>query len=93
MRRIDWNTVNRVMGALYGNARMKRTTLATTCSMGYDKCCLYVDWLVMMELVSKERGEEGYEELALTEKGRLIYGKTSKIEKFCGGCIENMEDF
>jgi len=39
----------------------------------------------------KRRG--GYEELALTEKGRLIYGKTSKIEKFCGGCIETWKIF
>lgn len=56
---------------------MKKTLLATACNMGYDKCCRYIDWLEMMGLIRKETSDDGYEELLLTEKGRLLYNKNS----------------
>lgn len=93
LKRIDWRTVKRVISTLYHNARMKKTLLATACSMGYDKCRLYIDWLEMMELIRKEMNEDGHEELILTEKGRSLYSKKFNIENFYGRRIQHIEDF
>jgi len=92
LKRIDWNTVKRVISTLYHNARMKKTLLATACSMGYDKCRLYIDWLEMMELIRKEINDDGFEELILTEKGRALYSKKFNIENFYGKRIHHIED-
>ena len=93
LKRIDWNTVKRVVSTLYHNTRMKKTLLATACSMGYDKCRLYIDWLEMMDLIRREINDDGYEELMLTEKGRSLYSKKFNIENFYGKRIRHMEDF
>ena len=90
LRRIDWKTANKLMSNLYNRGRMKKTLLATSCSMGYDKCRLYIDWLEMMELVKKETTEDGHVELDLTEKGRLLYSKISNMENF--GSYKEIED-
>jgi predicted transcriptional regulator len=79
LKRIDWRTVKRVMSALYENARMKKSFLATACNMGYDKCRLYLDWLEMMELVRREDNEDGFEVIILTERGRSLYNKKFNI--------------
>lgn len=92
LKRIDWKTVRRVISTLHNNARMKKTILATACSMGYDKCRLYIDWLEMMELVKKEVNDEGHEELILTEKGRSLYTRKFNIENFYGKTLQHIED-
>lgn len=92
LKRIDWKTVKRVISSLHHNARMKKTLLATSCNMGYDKCRLYIDWLEMMELVRKEINDEGHEELILTEKGRSLYSKKFNIENFYGKSFHRLED-
>ena len=92
LKRIDWKTVNRVISTLYRNARMKKTLLATACSMGYDKCRLYIDWLEMMELIRKEINDEGHEELLLTEKGRSLFSEKFNIENFYEKSIHHIED-
>ena len=92
LKRIDWKTVTRVISTLYHNTRMKKTLLATACSMGYDKCRLYIDWLEMMELIRKETSDDGYEELILTEKGRSLYSKKFNIENFYGKRLHRIED-
>jgi len=93
LRRIDWKTVKRVVSTLHHNARMKKSLLATTCSMGYDKCRLYIDWLEMMELIRKETNDDGYEELILTEKGRSLYRKKFNVENFYERRSHGIEDF
>lgn len=93
LKRIDWKTVTRVISTLHYNTRMKKTLLATACSMGYDKCRLYIDWLEMMELIRKETSDDGHEELILTEKGRSLYSKKFNIENFYGKQLHHIEDF
>lgn len=93
LKRIDWKTVRRVISTLHRNSRMKKTLLATACSMGYDKCRLYIDWLEMMELVRKEIDEEGREEFILTEKGRSLYSRKFNIENLYEKPIRHIEDF
>ncbi len=92
LKRIDWRTVKRIVSTLHHNARMKKTLLATACSMGYDKCRLYIDWLEMMDLIRKEINDDGKEELILTEKGRSLYSKKFNIENFYVKQLYHMED-
>ncbi len=80
LKRIDWRTVKHVINALHENTRMKKTFLATTCRMGYDKCKLYLDWLEMMQLIRREKNEDGFEEVILTDKGRSLYLKKFETE-------------
>jgi predicted transcriptional regulator len=81
LKRINWKTVERIVIALYENVRMKKSVLATTCHMGYDKCRLYINWLEMMELIKKEINYDGFEEMILTEKGRTLYRTKFNIER------------
>lgn len=92
LKRIDWKTVKRIVSILHNNVRMKKTLLATTCSMGYDKCRLYIDWLEMMDLIRKEINDDGKEELILTEKGRSLYSKKFNIENFYVKQLYRIED-
>jgi predicted transcriptional regulator len=67
-------TVQKLISALYENTRMKKTLLATSCGMGYDKCRRYIDWLEMMELIKREiNNDDDFEEIILTEKGRSLF--------------------
>lgn len=93
LKRIDWETVKRVVGTLYYSTGMKKTILATACSMGYDKCRLYLDWLEMMDLVTKEINADGHEELLLTEKGRLLYSTKFTTESLYEKRIDHLRDF
>ena len=78
LRKIDWHIVKRLVVFLYYNNKMKRTSLATRCNMGYDKCILYLDWMRIMDLIRKEQDNEGYELISLNEKGMEIYEKNFK---------------
>lgn len=71
---------------------MKKTLLATACSMGYDRCKLYIDWLEMMELIRKEIGDDGREELLLTEKGRLLYSKNFDLQNMYEGTLDKVKN-
>ena len=93
LKRIDWETVKRVIGTLYYNAGMKKTILATSCSMGYDKCRLYIEWLEMMDLITRELNADGHEELLLTEKGRMLYSTKFNADDFYEKRIDHMENF
>lgn len=78
LRKIDWHIVKRLVVFLYYNNNMKRTTLATMCNMGYDKCVLYLDWMKNMDLIRREENQDGYELISLNEKGIEIYEKNFK---------------
>lgn len=73
LKRIDWVIVSRVIRTLYKNGSSKKTFLATTCRMGFDKCGLYIDWLDMMDLIRRDINDSGFEEISLSEKGRSLY--------------------
>ena len=78
LRKIDWHVVKRLVVYLYYHNKMKRTSLATMCNMGYDKCVLYLDWMRNMDLIGNEQDNEGYELISLNEKGMEIYEKNFK---------------
>ena len=75
IKRISWVTVQKLISILHENTRMKKTLLATSCGMGYDKCRRYIDWLEMMELIKREINNDDFEEIILTEKGRSLFRK------------------
>lgn len=66
-------TVKKLIKTLQENTRMKKTLLATTSRMGYDKCRRYIDWLEMMELIKREINDDDFEEIILTEKGHSLF--------------------
>lgn len=45
------------------------------CNMAYDKFLLYLDWLYVMELVTKEIDEDGFEIISLSEGGNSLFSK------------------
>ena len=78
IRRIDWKIVKRLVTSLYYHSRMKKTQIATTCNLSYDKCRRYLCWMEIMDLINKDKNEEGFELIRLTEKGNDLYNKEFK---------------
>ena len=72
LKRIDWNIVKRLVIFLHYN-KMKKTNIAMQCSMSYDKCVLYLNWLEMMDLIKKETDPNGFEVICLNDKGNELY--------------------
>ena len=54
---------------------MKKSHLATKANLGYDKCLLYLNWMEMIDLVTKEVSEDGFERVQLTLKSYELYNK------------------
>jgi hypothetical protein len=52
---------------------MKRTRIAMKSGLGYDKCMLYLSWMDMMGLIRREKDEEGFEVISLSDAGMTLY--------------------
>ena len=86
LTRIDWRIVRRIVISLYHHSKMKKTHIATKCSLGYDKCLLYLEWMYAIDLIKKEFDEDDFEIISLTERGSSLYRK-----KFNGNEIPILE--
>lgn len=75
IQRIDWKIIERLVRLLYYHSKLKRTHISTKCNLSYDKCCRYLDWMEVMNLITKEKNEEGFEVVLLTEQGGALYNK------------------
>ena len=75
IQRIDWKIIERLVRLLYYNNKLKKTHISTKCNLGYDKCRRYLDWMELMDLIKKEKNSEGFEIVALTERGSVLYNK------------------
>ncbi|TLX71396.1 MAG: hypothetical protein E6L05_03685 [Thaumarchaeota archaeon] len=73
LKRIDWKIVRRVIAFLYYDSGIKKTNMAMKCSMSYDRCVLYLDWLNAIGLIKKELDEDGFELISLSDKGIEFY--------------------
>jgi len=73
LKRIEWNTVKRIIVFLYYNNRFKKTKIAMQCNMAYDKFLLYLDWMHIMDLIKREVNEDGFEVVILTERGHNLF--------------------
>ena len=83
LKRIEWNTVKRIIVFLYYNNRFKKTKIAMQCNMAYDKFLLYLDWMHIMDLIKREIDEDGFEVVILTERGHNLFStkfQENKIE-------------
>ncbi len=80
LKKIDREILEKVLLVLYEYGSDKRTCIARKCNMGYDKCMLYVDFLEMFGFMKKERGNDGYDEINLTEQG-INFCKTKLSRK------------
>ena len=76
--RIHWNIVGRIVTLLYRQSRLKKSEIAAKARLGYDKCKRYLQWMEMMDLVSKEINEDDYEVMLLTDKATILYDKQFK---------------
>jgi len=47
--------------------------MAMKCSMSYDRCVLYLDWLNSIGLIKKELDEDDFELISLSDKGIEFY--------------------
>jgi predicted transcriptional regulator len=73
LKRIDWKIVRRVVAFLYYDGGIKKTNMAMKCTMSYDRCVLYLDWLNAIGLIKKELDEDGFELISLSDKGIEFY--------------------
>ena len=75
IKRIDWKIIERLVRLLYYHSKLKKTHISTKCNLSYDKCCRYLDWMEVMDLIKKEDNEDGFEIVLLTERGSALYNK------------------
>ena len=75
IQRIDWKIIERLVRILYFHSKLKKTHISTKCNLSYDKCCRYLDWMEVMDLITKEKNDEGFEIVLLTERGSILYNK------------------
>ena len=75
VRRIDWKIIEKLVRILYFHSKLKKTHISTKCNLSYDKCCRYLDWMEVMDLIGKEKNEKGFEVVLLTERGSVLYNK------------------
>lgn len=73
LKRIEWSIVRRVITILQCNPRMKKTHIAMKSGLGYDKCILYLSWMDMLGLIRREKDEEGFEVISLSDSGLNLY--------------------
>lgn len=73
LKRIEWSIVRRVITILQCNPRMKKTHIAMKSGLGYDKCMLYLSWMDMMGLIRREKDDEGFQVISLSEMGMNLY--------------------
>ena len=75
IQRIDWKIIERLVRLLYYHNKLKKTHISTKCNLSYDKCRRYLDWMELMDLIKKEKNNEGFELVVLTERGSMLYNK------------------
>jgi len=75
IQRIDWKIIERLVRLLYFGSKLKKTHISTKCNLSYDKCCRYLDWMEVMDLITKEKNDDGFEVVLLTERGSVLYNK------------------
>ena len=73
LKRIEWSIVRRVVTILQSDPRMKKTHIAMKSGLGYDKCMLYLAWMEMLGLIRREKDEEGFQVISLSESGMNLY--------------------
>lgn len=67
--KLDIHIITRIMLILYENGGIKRTSIARKTNMAYDNCKSYLDVLELIELVNKEKNENDFEIIRLTQTG------------------------
>jgi len=78
LKRIDWSIVNRILRYLHYDGKEKKTNIAMKCNLSYNKLVMYLDWLEMMEFITRELDEKKFECISLNEKGREFYTRKLK---------------
>lgn len=76
--RINWKIIKRISISLYYNNDMKKTTISLKCNLSYDKCILYLNWMKMLDLIEKKIDEDGFEQVILSNRGKVLYEKNLK---------------
>lgn len=71
LKRIDWNTVQKIIVFLHWNSA-KKNHVALHCGMNYDYCDRYLDWCRRMRLITFSTRYDN-ETISLTERGRELY--------------------
>jgi predicted transcriptional regulator len=74
IKRIEWRIVKKIITLLRYDGRMGKTRLAMKCGMSYDKCVRYLEWLALLNLVSKETNN-GHDLIILTKNGQQLFDK------------------
>lgn len=75
IQRIDWKIIERLVRLLYYHNKLKKTHISTKCNLSYDKFCRYLNWMELMDLITKEKNDDGFEIIVLTERGSMLYNK------------------
>jgi hypothetical protein len=81
LRRIDWTTVKKIMIVLSCDNKMKKTNIAMSCRLSYDKCVSYLRWLELLDLVKIVIDGDGFELFGLNNRGMDLCKKEFKHEQ------------
>ena len=79
--KLDIHIITRIMLCLYENGGIKKTNIARKTNMAYDNCKSYLDILELIELVKKEKNENDFEIICLTQTG-IRFCKKQLNKKF-----------
>lgn len=71
--RVNWHTVERIIVLLYRNGMMKKTNIAMSGRLRYDRCSLHLNWCKSLKLIKTRFGDDGHELISLTDRGMELY--------------------
>lgn len=54
LKRINYNTLNKILVALDEHGECNKSSLARRSNMSYDNCMLYLDFIEMFELIKRK---------------------------------------
>lgn len=83
LQRIDWNVAKRIIIKLHDTGKVTKTNLATKCNLGYDKLVLYLDWLEIMDMITKNtEHDDKLEGISLSEFGMSFCNTKLSVDSF-----------
>jgi predicted transcriptional regulator len=79
--KLDIHIITRIMLCLYDHGGIKKTNIARKTNMAYDNCKSYLDILELIELIKKEKIDNDFEIISLTQTG-IRFCKKQLPDKF-----------
>lgn len=79
LKRLDVNVMGRLITSIYESGRQNKTNIARNSKLSYDKCVLYLKFLMMINFVKKDFDDNGREVFDVTQQAMSILQKLSDM--------------